>query len=69
MIHRVYRLLAQRYHPDNVETGDEKAFRGIADAYKVLSDPERRAGYDVNLHGYRQVRWRISTNARRPSVR
>lgn len=59
MIHRVYRLLAQRYHPDNTETGDEKAFRAITDAYKVLSDPEKRAGYDVNLHAYRQVRWRI----------
>jgi hypothetical protein len=59
MIHRVYRLMAQRYHPDNTETGDEKAFRAITDAYKVLSDPEKRAGYDVNLHAYRQVRWRI----------
>jgi hypothetical protein len=59
MIHRVYRLLAQRYHPDNGTTGDEKAFRAITDAYKVLSEPEKRAAYDVNLHAYRQIRWRI----------
>ena len=59
MIHRVYRLLAQRYHPDNTTTGDERAFRAITDAYKVLSDPEKRAAYDVNLHAHRQVRWRI----------
>src|ERR1700685_980765 len=59
MIHRVYRLLAQRYHPDNKESGDEKAFRAITDAYKVLSEPEKRAAYDVSLHAYRQVRWRI----------
>lgn len=59
MIHRVYRLLAQRYHPDNADTGDEKAFRAITDAYKVLSEPEKRAAYDVHLHSYRQVRWRI----------
>jgi hypothetical protein len=59
MIHRVYRLLAQRYHPDNTETGDEKTFRAITEAYKVLSEPEKRAAYDVNLHAYRQVRWRI----------
>jgi hypothetical protein len=59
MIHRVYRLLAQRYHPDNTDTGDEKAFRAITDAYKVLSEPEKRAAYDVKLHSYRQVRWRI----------
>jgi hypothetical protein len=59
MIHRVYRLLAQRYHPDNTASGDEKAFRAITDAYAVLSEPEKRAAYDVNLHAYRQVRWRI----------
>jgi len=59
MIHRVYRMLAQRYHPDNADSGDEKTFRAITDAYKVLSDPEKRAAYDVNLHAYRQVRWRI----------
>lgn len=59
MIHRVYRLLAQRYHPDNADTGDEKAFRAITNAYKVLSEPEKRAAYDVKLHSYRQVRWRI----------
>jgi hypothetical protein len=59
MIHRVYRLLAQRYHPDNKESGDEKAFRAITDAYKILSEPEKRAKYDVSLHAYRQVRWRI----------
>jgi DnaJ-domain-containing protein 1 len=59
MIHRVYRLLAQRYHPDNASSGDEKTFRAITDAYTVLSEPEKRAAYDVHLHAYRQVRWRI----------
>jgi len=59
MIHRVYRLLAQRYHPDNTASGDEKAFRAITDAYATLSEPEKRAAYDVNLHAYRQVRWKI----------
>ncbi len=59
MIHRVYRLLAQRLHPDNTTTGDEKAFRAITEAYQVLSEPEKRAAYDVHLHAYRQVRWRI----------
>jgi DnaJ-domain-containing protein 1 len=59
MIHRVYRLLAQRYHPDNTVTGDEQTFRAITEAYRILSEPEKRAAFDVNLHSYRQVRWRL----------
>lgn len=45
-IHRVYRLFAARYHPDNKQTGDADRFRMIADAYEVLSDPDARAEYD-----------------------
>jgi hypothetical protein len=59
MIHRVYRLLAQRYHPDNAETGDEKIFRALTEAYRVLSDAEKRAAYDVSLQSQRRLRWRI----------
>ena len=44
-IHRVYRLLAQRYHPDNQETGNPPRFREISEAYRVLSDPEERARF------------------------
>ncbi len=58
-INRVYRILAQRFHPDNAETGSSEIFRGILEAYRVLSDPERRASYDVNFHLSRQLRWRV----------
>ncbi|MDQ3817649.1 MAG: DnaJ domain-containing protein [Acidobacteriota bacterium] len=58
-IYRVYRLLAQRFHPDNKETGDEKRFREILEAYTTLSDPERRARYDVAHQKKRQDRWRL----------
>jgi hypothetical protein len=58
-IHRVYRILAQRFHPDNIETGSSEIFRGILEAYNVLSDPERRASYDVNFQVSRQLRWRV----------
>ena len=46
-IHRVYRLLAQRFHPDNRETGNPARFRLISEACGVLSNPEERARYDV----------------------
>jgi curved DNA-binding protein CbpA len=46
-IHRVYRFLAARLHPDNPETGDAEEFFHLKQAYDVLSDPERRAAYDA----------------------
>jgi curved DNA-binding protein CbpA len=58
-IHRVYRLLAQRFHPDNLETGDEARFRQLNEAYQNVGDPERRAKYDIAHHAIRQDRWRL----------
>ena len=52
-IHRVYRLLAQRFHPDNRETGNAGRFRAISEAYTVLSNPEERARYDI-IHAQQQ---------------
>lgn len=48
-IHRVYRFLAARFHPDNAETGDPSQFFLLKQAYDVLSDPERRAKYDASF--------------------
>lgn len=59
MIHRVYRLLAQRFHPDNQETGDAARFRQITEAYQVLSDPQARAKFDVHHQEIRHERMRI----------
>jgi curved DNA-binding protein CbpA len=64
-IHRVYRLLAQRFHPDNNETGDEGRFREIQEAYDVLSSPEKRARYDISHQGLRKERWRLVSNGAR----
>ncbi len=58
-IHRVYRLLAQQFHPDNGQTGDANRFRAISEAYRILSDPERRAEYDVLHQQHRRDRWRV----------
>ncbi|MEI9967314.1 MAG: J domain-containing protein [Terracidiphilus sp.] len=46
-IHRVYRFLAARLHPDNSETGHEENFRLLRIAYDVLADPRRRSEYDA----------------------
>jgi curved DNA-binding protein len=47
-IHRVYRFLALRLHPDNPETGDAEKFFLLKEAYEVLANPERRAEYDAD---------------------
>ncbi|MCB9377236.1 MAG: molecular chaperone DnaJ [Holophagales bacterium] len=47
-IKRAYRKLAIQYHPDK-NPGDavaEEKFKQAAEAYAVLSDPQRRASYD-----------------------
>ena len=46
-IHRVYRMLAQRYHPDHAETGNAAAFRRLTQAFQALADPASRAAYDL----------------------
>jgi len=63
-IQRVYRLLAQRFHPDNQQTGNAGRFRQISEAYTVLSNPEERARYDI-VHAQQQKgRWKlVSTGA------
>ena len=61
-VHRVYRLLAQRLHPDNTTTGNDAAFRLLCEAYQVISDPERRARYDVVHTHQQQDRWRLVTS-------
>jgi len=43
-IKRAYRKLAMKHHPD--QGGDHDKFKEINEAYQVLSDPQKRAGYD-----------------------
>jgi len=53
-IHRVYRLLAARYHPDNAQTGDSQKFLLLQKAHEILSDPVKRAAYDAE-HSLRET--------------
>lgn len=46
-IHRVYRYLATRFHPDNPASGNPEQFRLLKTAYDILSDRMRRAEYDA----------------------
>src|ERR687895_1447039 len=51
-IRRAYRKLVREHHPDT-NPGDpsaEERFKEIQQAYEVLSNPEKRQGYDQRLH-------------------
>lgn len=50
-IDRAYRRAARATHPDSGGPGaGSERFRAVSDAYEVLRDPGRRAGYDrLNL--------------------
>jgi DnaJ domain len=58
-IERVFRYLANRFHPDNRETGDAERFTEIVDAYEVLSSAAKRAKYDLSYESVREARWRL----------
>jgi len=43
-IKRAYRKLASQHHPD--KGGDTAKFQQVEEAYRILSDPEKRSQYD-----------------------
>jgi hypothetical protein len=46
-IQTAYAKLAQKYHPNNRETGNKESFEAVNLAYEVLSDPNSRREFDA----------------------
>jgi curved DNA-binding protein CbpA len=56
-IRRAYRELSKKYHPDTTTLTRAKAtvkFQALNEAYAVISNPERRLAYDLEI-GYSRV--------------
>lgn len=51
-IKKAYRSLAMKHHPDR--GGDQAKFQDIQEAYNTLSDPQRRAEWEMQRQGHRQ---------------
>ena len=58
-LERVFRLMAKRYHPDNPDSGNEDTFREVHEAYEVLTDPARRAAFDVQYDKHKSMQWQV----------
>lgn len=51
-IKRAFRRAAQRHHPDiDSSDGAEERFKELNEAYRILSDRQRRSAYDMFGHG------------------
>ena len=52
-IKRAYRTLAKKFHPDSSNTSEEteELFKEINEAYKILSNPEKKKEYDASIIG------------------
>ena len=48
-IKQAFRELARKYHPDTTPGVEGTRFRAIVEAYRVLSNPQRRRDYDREI--------------------
>jgi curved DNA-binding protein CbpA len=62
-IERILRYFAQRYHPDNRETGDRHRFDLVVEAHGTLTDPVKRAQYDIQHKNHSDFRWKLAKEA------
>jgi curved DNA-binding protein CbpA len=65
-IDRIFRYLAQRYHPDNQDTGDHNRFSEIVRAHDTLRDPVKRAKYDIQHKNHAEFRLKLADEASDP---
>jgi len=62
-IHRVFRHLAKKHHPDVPGRGDRKHFDRLVEAHRTLTNPTTRAAYDARYQQYWNTTWKIVSEA------
>ncbi len=48
-VKKAYFVMAKKYHPDSGDETEVQKFHEVAEAYKILSDPDSRKAYDISL--------------------
>jgi curved DNA-binding protein CbpA len=61
-IQHVFRHLAKKWHPDN-QKGDPEQFKLLVEAHKTLTNPERRAAYDLRYQRFWENKWNLAADA------
>jgi hypothetical protein len=62
-IHRIFRHLAKKHHPDHNGSGDSAKFRLLVEAHGILTNDETRAGYDAKYQEYWNRKWKLASDA------
>lgn len=62
-IQRIFRHLAKKYHPDASTGGNLQQFREIVKAHEILTNPEKRAEYDVRYQQYWEQKMQLVREA------
>jgi curved DNA-binding protein len=61
-IQQIFRHLAKKWHPD-VSQGDPERFKLLVEAHKTLTNPERRAAYDLRYQRFWEAKWNLAADA------
>jgi curved DNA-binding protein len=61
-IQQIFRHLAKRWHPDH-QQGDPERFKLLVEAHKILTNPERRAAYDLKYQRFWETKWNLAADA------
>jgi curved DNA-binding protein len=61
-IKQMYRYLAKKWHPDQSQ-GDPERFRQLSEAHRTLTNPERRAAYDLRYQRFWEAKWNLAADA------